>query len=61
MKQDESQSCLKGSCQSCLKGSYVLGPTLWSLSREGGWSEEPKEIKSQIKTILETIHTLYSI
>ena len=32
MKQDESQGCLKL--------SYVLGPALWTLTREGGCSEE---------------------
>ena len=32
MKQDERQGCLKP--------SYVLGPTLWPVSGDGGCSEE---------------------
>ena len=32
MKQDESQGCLKL--------SYVLGPALWTVTGEGGCSEE---------------------
>ena len=32
MKQDESQACLKP--------SYVLGPALWPVSGEGGYSEK---------------------
>ena len=54
MKQDEMRGCLKP--------SYVMGPTLWPLPGEGGCSEEgPKEIKSQTRSILETINTLKSI
>ena len=55
MKQNESQGCLKP--------SYVLGPALWPVSGEGGCSEGggPNEIKSQTRTILVTINTLYSI
>ena len=45
-----------------LNPSYVLGLARGPLSGEGGCSEEgAKEIKSQTKTILETINTLYSI
>ena len=53
MKQDESQGCFK---------AQLCSPALWPLSGEGGCSEErPIEIKSQTRTILETINTLYSI
>ena len=54
MKKDERPGCLKP--------RYVPELALGPLSGEGGCSEEgPKERKSQIRTILETINTLYSI
>ena len=54
MKQDERQGCLK-------PGS-VLGTALWPLPGQDGCSEKgPNEIKSQTRTILETINTLYTI
>ena len=56
MKQDESQGCLRP--------SYVLGPALWPVSGEGGCSKEgggAKEIKSQTRTVLVIINTVYSI
>ena len=54
MKRDERQGCLKP--------SYILEPALWPLSWEGGCSERgPKETKSQTRTMLEIIKTLFII
>ena len=54
MKQDESQGCLKP----CYVPAPLYGVCLGKVDavRRG-----PKEIKSQTRTILETINTQYSI
>ena len=52
--------------QGCLKPNNVLASTIWPLSGQGGRSVEgggtgAKEIKSETRTILETINSLNSI
>ena len=54
MKQNESKGCLKP--------SHVPGSALSPLPVKGGCSEEgPNEIKSQTRTLLETINTQHGI